>query len=76
MPQSNETFRPKEKNDSPPFASRDALIDAARQLAPLIRENVAPGEHERRLPAAVANALSSAGFFRLCRPHESGWTRS
>ena len=52
--------------------SRDALVDAAKALGPLIRENADRGEQDRRLPAATAEALTEAGFFRLCRPRELG----
>jgi alkylation response protein AidB-like acyl-CoA dehydrogenase len=53
-------------------APRDALVTAARELGPLIRENADHGERDRRLPAATAKGLTDAGFFRLCRPHELG----
>jgi indole-3-acetate monooxygenase len=52
--------------------SRDSLVDAARGLGPLIRENADRGERERRLPEKTAKALTEAGFFRLCRPSGLG----
>jgi alkylation response protein AidB-like acyl-CoA dehydrogenase len=51
---------------------RNMLVEAARELGPLIRENANMGEQERRLPAATAKAFTEAGFFRLCRPHQLG----
>ena len=52
--------------------SPDALVDVARELGPLIRENADRGERERRLPGETARGLTEAGFFRLCRPHQLG----
>ena len=52
--------------------SPDALVDVARELGPLIRENADRGERERRLPGETARSLTEAGFFRLCRPHQLG----
>jgi alkylation response protein AidB-like acyl-CoA dehydrogenase len=72
MPQLNERFRPTKTRDGLLSASRNTLVDAARQLALVIRRSVDEGERERRLPAPVAKALSEAGFFRLCRPRELG----
>lgn len=48
------------------------LIEIARELAPLIREHAARGEHERRLPSPVATALTESGIFRMCRPRSLG----
>ena len=51
-----------------------SVLDVARGLVPLIREHADRGEHERRLPAPVAEAFTKAGMFRLCRPKElGGW---
>jgi alkylation response protein AidB-like acyl-CoA dehydrogenase len=72
MPQWSESVRPKQTSDGPPASARGGLVDAARSLAPLIRDSIADGERERRLPAAVVRALSQAGFFRLCRPRALG----
>lgn len=52
--------------------SRDSLVDMARELGPLIQANADRGERERRLPGETARALTKAGFFRLCRPHQLG----
>ena len=51
---------------------RESLVGAARQLGPLIRDNVTRGERDRRLPDATAEGLTEAGLFRLCRPHQLG----
>jgi alkylation response protein AidB-like acyl-CoA dehydrogenase len=48
------------------------LIEAARSLGPMLRENADRGERERRLPPASAKALTKAGLFRLCRPRDLG----
>ena len=52
--------------------SPDSLVDMARELGPLIQANADRGERERRLPGETARALTKAGFFRLCRPHQLG----
>ena len=52
--------------------SHDSLVDMARELGPLIQANADRGERERRLPGETARALTKAGFFRLCRPHQLG----
>ena len=49
-----------------------ALVAAARQIGPTLRQTVEEGERQRRLPAAAATALTDAGFFRLCRPRHLG----
>jgi alkylation response protein AidB-like acyl-CoA dehydrogenase len=41
---------------------------AARELAPLLRERSAEAERNRRLPQDVASRLGAAGLFRLCVP--------
>ncbi|MBX3229284.1 MAG: acyl-CoA dehydrogenase family protein [Labilithrix sp.] len=48
------------------------LIDAARNLAPLLREYADRAEGERRLPDEVAAAFAKAGIFRMCTPKEIG----
>lgn len=47
-------------------------VEAARALAPLIREYAAQIEQDRRLPAALVEAFARAGLFRLCVPHAFG----
>jgi alkylation response protein AidB-like acyl-CoA dehydrogenase len=48
------------------------LLDVARSLAPLIREHATQGEKECRLPAPIADAFTTTGIFRMCRPKEFG----
>ena len=55
---------------------REALVRAAAELGPMIRENADRGERDRRLPAATAEGLDEAGFFRLCRPRLLGGLES
>ena len=50
----------------------DALIAAAHDLAPLIREHSADAERNRRLSRVVIDALRNAGFFRLLLPRSLG----
>jgi alkylation response protein AidB-like acyl-CoA dehydrogenase len=49
-----------------------ALIEAARRLAPVIREHQAAAERERRLSPSVLAALHEAGLLRLCTPRSLG----
>lgn len=49
-----------------------APLEAARALAPLIREHATVIEQERRLPRAVVDALTEAGVFRLLVPRVLG----
>ena len=49
-----------------------AMLDGARELAPLIREHAAAGEAARRLDPAVVAALRDAGLFRICVPAALG----
>jgi alkylation response protein AidB-like acyl-CoA dehydrogenase len=51
---------------------RDTLLAGARELGPLIRDNVTSGERARKLPEATAEGLTEAGLFRLCRPRRLG----
>ena len=53
-------------------ASWEVLVDAARKLGPLLRENADQGERDRRLTPATVKGLTEAGLFRLCRPRELG----
>ena len=52
--------------------ARDALLDAARKLAPLIRQHADAAERDRRLSPEVIRALIDAGFFRLLVPRSLG----
>jgi alkylation response protein AidB-like acyl-CoA dehydrogenase len=44
------------------------LLDAALELEPLIAEHSAEGERDRRVPAAVIQAMKDAGLFRMMTP--------
>ena len=44
------------------------MLDAARELDPLVREHADEAESLRHLPARVAVALRDAGLFRMCVP--------
>lgn len=48
------------------------LLEAARGLVPIVREHADQGEHERRLPEAVAEQFRRTGIYRMCRPKELG----
>ncbi len=52
--------------------SLDGLLERAAELEPLVRENAPKAEADRRLSAAVADALRDAGFYRMFRPHSRG----
>ncbi len=53
-------------------ARSSALLDEARRLAPLIRDNRDVSERERRLPPPVLAALHQAGLFRMLIPSDVG----
>jgi indole-3-acetate monooxygenase len=48
------------------------LIEAARRVAPVIREHNQEGERERRLSPPVLAALHEAGLLRMCTPRSLG----
>ncbi len=57
----------------------DAVEARARDLIPLLRENAARTDRERRVPAENLAALTDAGLFRMMTPrrlggHEAGIT--
>ena len=49
-----------------------AYVEAARKLAPQIREARRDIEQGRNLPTALAEAVTEAGFVRLSRCHAFG----
>ena len=49
-----------------------ALIEAARRIAPVIREHNQEAERERRLSPTVLAALHEAGLLRMCTPRSLG----
>ena len=48
------------------------LIEAARRIAPVIREHYDEAERERRLSLPVLAALHDAGLLRMCTPRSLG----
>jgi alkylation response protein AidB-like acyl-CoA dehydrogenase len=48
------------------------LLNAALALGPLIAQHNAKGERDRRLPAAVIQAMRDAGMFRMMAPKSLG----
>ncbi len=49
-----------------------SLLDAAREIAPIIRAHSAEAERERRLSAPVLDALREAGLLRMTTPRSLG----
>jgi alkylation response protein AidB-like acyl-CoA dehydrogenase len=48
------------------------LTEAARRIAPVIREHYDEAERERRLSPPVLAALQEAGLLRMCTPRSLG----
>ena len=48
------------------------LLEAARRIAPVIREHADEAERERRLSPPVLAALYDAGLLRMCTPRSLG----
>ena len=48
------------------------LLEAARRIAPIIREHNAEAEREHRLSPSVLAALHEAGLLRMCTPRSLG----
>lgn len=48
------------------------LLQAARDLGPLLRRHAAEGDRQRELPREVVDALRSAGIFRMWVPRSLG----
>jgi alkylation response protein AidB-like acyl-CoA dehydrogenase len=49
-----------------------SVIEAARRIAPVIREHNQEAERERRLSPPVLAALHEAGLLRMCTPRSLG----
>src|SRR5689334_13229287 len=49
-----------------------SLLEAARRLAPLVRENAAKTDADRELPKPVFHALADAGFYLMGVPRAVG----
>jgi alkylation response protein AidB-like acyl-CoA dehydrogenase len=52
--------------------TRERLVGAARDLAPLIAECVEEGDQQRELPARLVKALAAAGLFKMWVPADLG----
>ncbi len=55
-----------------PQPSPPCLLEAARRLAPLIREHADDIEKMRELPRVVFEAIADAGLFLMCVPRSLG----
>jgi alkylation response protein AidB-like acyl-CoA dehydrogenase len=55
--------------DAPPPSSP---LEAARKLAPLVRQNAYQIDRDRELPKPVFNALADAGIYLMCVPRACG----
>jgi alkylation response protein AidB-like acyl-CoA dehydrogenase len=55
-----------------PASAPESILDAARRLAPLVRENAAKIDADRELPKPVFNALADAGFYHMAVPRAVG----
>jgi indole-3-acetate monooxygenase len=49
-----------------------SLLDAAKEIAPIVEKHSADGERERRLPRPVLDALREAGLLRMMTPRSLG----
>ena len=54
------------------FNADTTLLEAARQLAPIIREHKEETERERRLSRPVLDALHESGLLRMFTPRSLG----
>jgi alkylation response protein AidB-like acyl-CoA dehydrogenase len=48
------------------------LVDRVRELQPLIRQNAARGEQDRRVTQEVIDAIAAAGLFKIAQPRRYG----
>jgi alkylation response protein AidB-like acyl-CoA dehydrogenase len=55
-----------------PAVATPSVLEAARRLAPLVRENAAKIDADRELPKPVFHALADAGFYLMCVPRAVG----
>jgi indole-3-acetate monooxygenase len=55
-----------------PLPQASSPLEAARRLAPLVRENADRIEADRELPKPVFNALADAGIYLMCVPRACG----
>jgi alkylation response protein AidB-like acyl-CoA dehydrogenase len=61
-----------DKMTVPAAGAGATTLARARALLPLIREQAATAERERRLPAVVARAFARAGLYRMAAPRRAG----
>ena len=55
-----------------PAVATPSVLEAARRLAPLVRENADKIDADRELPKPVFHALADAGFYLMCVPRAVG----
>lgn len=56
----------------PETVTREALVERARELVPMLREEAAASERDRRLTERAHRALRDAGLYRLFQPARHG----
>ena len=54
------------------MSTTESLLKLVHEIEPIVREHAAQAERERRLAAAVAQAMRDSGLYRLWRPKEFG----
>jgi indole-3-acetate monooxygenase len=54
------------------FSAALSVLEAARQLAPLVRENAEQIDAARELPKPVFHALADAGIYHMAVPRAVG----
>jgi alkylation response protein AidB-like acyl-CoA dehydrogenase len=50
----------------------DTLLEAAREIEPIVRQHAAQAERDRRLATPVAKAMRESGIYRMWRPKALG----
>jgi alkylation response protein AidB-like acyl-CoA dehydrogenase len=56
----------------PPSATKQAILDRTRAMAPRFAERAAAAEQARRIPQESVNEMLEAGFARILIPREAG----
>jgi len=54
------------------MSQTDALLQAVREIEPILRQYAAEAEQERKLSVPVAKAIQDAGLYRMWRPKVLG----
>ena len=49
-----------------------SLLDAVQRIAPIIQENAAASEQDRRLSRLTVEAMEGAQLYRMCKPRSAG----